>query len=117
MIDKLKPQFFGHSALQALDFLVAKLDHATRLNIDEMVMVRVGRFLVARTTVTKIMALQYPCILEKLHRSIYGGDGNVRVDSRRSAIKFLGIRMIGGIRKDACNDTPLIGHAQTLFRT
>src|SRR5437868_8488286 len=65
MIDQLIAEFAGDKALQLFDLLVAKLDHATGLHVDQMV-VMVGRHLfVARTPVAEIMTRQDIGLLEK----------------------------------------------------
>src|SRR5690606_40573270 len=50
------------------------------------------RSLVAGATIAEIMPLDDAGVLEKLDRSIDGGDGNPRVDKRRAAIKLFHIR-------------------------
>ena len=58
MSNQREPQLARHPLLQALDFLVAELDDLAALDIDQMIMVLAGGFLVAAPARAKVMPLE-----------------------------------------------------------
>ena len=55
MSDKFIAEFIGDDLLQTLDIFVAKFDHSTRLQVDEMVVMRARHFLVAGPAIAEIV--------------------------------------------------------------
>ena len=53
MIDELEAELLGHPALQLLDLLVAEFDHVPGLQMDQMVVMGLGRLLVAGAPVAE----------------------------------------------------------------
>src|SRR5262245_35983624 len=51
-------QLARNPLLQALDFLVAELDHLAALDIDQMIVVLAGSFLIAAPARAKVMAFE-----------------------------------------------------------
>ena len=80
MIDEFEAELFGDAALQLLDLLVAEFDHAAGLDVDQVIVMRLRHFLVARAAVAEIVTLENAGILEQLHGAIDGGDGDMRID-------------------------------------
>src|ERR1700730_4148264 len=104
-------------ALQFLDLLVAELDDAAGLQVDEVV-VMVGRhLLVARAPVAEIMARQDVRLLEQAHRAVHRGNADLGIDLVGAAVDGLDIGMIGRVRQHACDDAALLGHLQALIKT
>ena len=114
VIDQFKAQLFGHPALQLFDILVAEFDHAARGHVDQVVVMGFRHFLIARAAVAEIMPLQDAGILEQLDGAVDGGDGNMRVDGGGTAVQFLGIGMVGGIRQHPGDHPALVRHPKTL---
>src|SRR5258708_2197898 len=79
MLDEPVAQSLGDVALQLLDLLVAELDDAASLQVDEVV-VMVGRhLLVARASVAEIMARQDVGLLEPPHHAVSAAAPDPRV--------------------------------------
>jgi hypothetical protein len=96
MVDQFKSMLGGNFFLQPLNLLIVKLDNSTGFDIDEMVMMLIGYFLVARTAVAKVMSLDDACLLKQLHRTIHRRNRNLRILARGAAMDLLDIRMIVG---------------------
>src|SRR5229473_2740476 len=117
MLDEPVAQSLGDVALQLLDLLVAELDDAAGLQVDEMV-VMVGRhLLVACAAVAEIMARQDVRLLEEAHGAVHGGDADLGIDLVGAAVDGLDIGVIGRVREHAHDDTALLGHLQALIET
>ena len=114
MADEPVAELLGHLALQRLDLLVLELDHLARLDIDQMIVVRIGHLLIARAAVAEIVALEDVGLLEQAHRAIDRGDGDMRIDGGRALMKLLDIRMVVGFREHARDHPALLRHLQTL---
>src|SRR3546814_1151816 len=54
--------------------------HLAGLDVDQVIVVRFGRGLVARTAVAEIMAIEDAGLLEQPHRALDGRDRNPRID-------------------------------------
>src|SRR5262245_18574141 len=65
-------QLARHPLLQALDFLVAELDDLAGLDIDQMIVVLAGGFLVAAPARAKVMTLEDALGGKKLERPVHG---------------------------------------------
>src|SRR5690242_9983290 len=114
MLDEPVAEALGDVALQLLDLLVAELDDAAGLEIDEVVMMIGRHLLVARPAVAEIVARQNVRLLEKTHGPVDGGDADLGVDLIGPAVDRLDIGVIGRVRQHACDDAALLGHLQTL---
>src|SRR6185312_9612880 len=113
MLDEPVAQALGDVALQLFDLLVAELDDAAGLQIDEVV-VMIGRhLLVARAAVAEIMARQDVGLLEKPYRAVDGGDADLGVDLIGPAVDRFDIWVIGRVRQHARDDAALLGHLET----
>jgi len=55
MSDQFVAEFIGDDLLQTFDIFVAKLYHSARLQVDEMVVMRAGHFLVAGSAIAEIV--------------------------------------------------------------
>src|SRR5947207_1900979 len=72
MPDQLVAKFLGDDLLQTFDILVAKLDHAARLKVDEMVVMRARHFLVAGSAIAEIVPGNDARLFEQPHRPVDG---------------------------------------------
>src|SRR5271165_7399173 len=63
--DQFVTEFIGDALLQAFDLLIAKLDHATRLQIDEMVVMCTRHFLVAGAAIAEVVPGDDVCLLKQ----------------------------------------------------
>ena len=116
MADEAIARPLGDAPLQFLDFVVVKFHDLAALDVDQVIVVLVGGFFIARATVSEIVLGQNPRLLEQAHGAIDGGDRDVRVDRDGAAVQFLGIGMVVGFGHHAGDHAALLGHAQALFR-
>src|SRR5438552_6516021 len=110
MPDQLVAELVGDVLLQFLDLLVAELDDPAALQIDQVIVMRAGHFLVARASVAEIVPRQDVGLLEQPHRTIHRGDADARVDLGSAPIDLLDIGVIGRIRQHARDHTTLLSH-------
>src|SRR3546814_17753553 len=89
--------------------------HLAGLDVDQVIVVRFGRGLVARTAVAEIMAIEDAGLLEQPHRAVDGRDRDARIDRRGALIDLLDIGMIVGVGEHARDDAALLGDAEALF--
>src|SRR3546814_20586560 len=78
VIDEAEAQPLGDLLLELLKLGIDEFEHLAGLDVDQVIVVRFGRGLVARTAVAEIMAIEDAGLPEQPHRA---GDGRVR-DSR-----------------------------------
>jgi len=117
VVDQLVTQLFSNETLEFLDLVIMKFNHATGLHIDQVVMMLVRYFFVARTAIPKVMSLKDPGLFEKTNGSVNRRNADVRIDRRCSTMQFFCIGMILGLGENAGDDTTLPSHAQALFDT
>src|SRR5580704_13307708 len=110
MPDQLVAELVGDELLQFFDLFVAKLNDAAALEIDQVVVVGAGHFLIARPPVPEIMACQDVGFLEQAHGAVHRGDADMRIDLGGAAIDLLDIGMIGRIGQHARDHAALLGH-------
>ena len=115
MTDQPISGLFRDPALQILDLVVVEFHNLAALDIDQMIVVFFGRFLIARAAIAEVVLGENTGFLEKPHRPIDGGDGNVGIDRGRAAMHGLDVGMIRRLRKDARDHAPLVGHLETAF--
>ena len=97
--------------------LIDELDDLAGLDVDQVVVVRLGRRLVAGAPVAEVVPVKDAGILEQTHRAIDRGDGDLRVDRRSALMQQLDVRMILAIGKHAGNDPALLGNPEAAFGT
>src|ERR1700756_3049339 len=78
MSDQFVAEFIGDDLLETFDIFVAKLDHSTRLQADEMVVMRARHFLVAGSAIAEIVARNDARLFEQPHRAVNRGNADVR---------------------------------------
>jgi hypothetical protein len=94
MSDQFVAELIGDDLLQTFDILVAKLDHATRLQVDEVVMMRTRHFLVAGSAIAEIVPGNDARLLEQPDCPVDCGNADARINCGRSAVHLFHIRMI-----------------------
>ena len=94
MPHKLEPQFARNTLLQRLDRFVAKLDNATRLDIDEVIMVDTCRFLIATSSKAEIVPLENVLVRKKPQRSVDRGERDSAINLIDPAMNLVNIRVI-----------------------
>src|SRR5690606_13039705 len=92
--------------------LVAELDHVSRFEIDQMIVVLASRLLIAPPPGAELVSLEDPLRLEELQRPVDRRQRNSRVDLIGAAEDLDDIRVVLRFREDARDRTPLIGHPQ-----
>src|SRR5438270_1527891 len=95
MSDQLVAKFIGDDLLQTFDILVAKLDHTTGLQVDEMVVMRARHFLIAGSAIAEIVPGNYARFFEQPYRPVNRGNANARINRSCSSVDLFDIRMIG----------------------
>ena len=116
MVDQAESEPLGDSLLQFLELVVDELDDLAGLDVDQMVMVRFGRGLVARAAVAELVALEDSRLLEQPHRPVDRRDRDVGVDGRGAGVEGLDVRMVLAVAEHARDDLALLGDAQALVR-
>src|SRR5258708_4067683 len=111
--DQIVAKLLGDEMLQLFYFIIAKLDHAAALQVDEVVVMRAGHLLVTRSAITKIVTRQYVSFFKQPNGAVNRGDADMRVDLRGAAIDQLDIRMIVRIGQPAGDAPALFGHLQS----
>src|SRR3569623_3363856 len=115
VVDETDAALLGDRLLQLLQFGVDKLDHLAGLDVDQMIVMRFRRGLVARAAIAEIVAVEDAGLLEQPDGAIDRGDRNARVDRRGALIDLLDIGMVVGLGQHAGDHTALLGDAQALF--
>ena len=83
MIHELVAERLGDGGLKRLDLLVLEFHHLARRQVDQMVVVLVGVFFVARPPVAEVMAFQQAALLEEADRAIDRRQADAGVDLGR----------------------------------
>src|SRR5262245_2761961 len=78
--NELEAELARNSVLQRLDRLVAELDHATALHIDEVIVMSARGLLIASAPAPEVVALEDALLGEQLKRTVDGRKGDTRVD-------------------------------------
>src|ERR1700676_5371412 len=89
MPNQIVAKLLGDEMLQLFYFIIAKLDDATALQVDEVVVMRAGHLLVTRAAIAKIVSGQYVSFFEKPDRAVNRGDADMRIDLGRASINLL----------------------------
>ena len=72
VVDDFIPEFRRDPVLQLLDLVVAEFDDLAGLHIDQMIVMLLGRFLIARAPVAEIVTVQDIGLLEQANRPVDG---------------------------------------------
>lgn len=110
MINQSIAELLRNFALKPFDFFVLELDHATTVNINQMIVMLIGYFFIAGSPVAEIMALQNFSFLEQSNRPINRRNTNPGIDIGRPTIYGFNIGVIGGFRQNTRNNSPLFCH-------
>ena len=70
--DQFESEFAGDALLKRLDLFVGKLNHPAALDINEVIVMLPGSFLVAAAAVAKIMTLKNALFGKKFQRPVNG---------------------------------------------
>src|SRR5690606_7771096 len=89
-----------------------EFDHVAALDVDQMVVVRLGRCLIAGAAVAEVVTVENARLFEQAHGAVDGGDRNLRIDRGGPLVQLLDIGMILALRQDAGDHPPLLGYAQ-----
>ena len=96
MADQIESQLAGHPLLDALDLLVAELDHLAGLQVDQVIVVPARRLLVAPATRAEVVALQEPVRLEQLDGAVDGRERDARIERIGAPVDFLDVGVVVG---------------------
>ena len=70
MVDQAEPEPLGDLLLELFEFGVDELEHLAGLDVDQMVVMRLGRGLVARAAVAEVVAVEDARLLEQADRAV-----------------------------------------------
>src|ERR1700732_3624381 len=110
MSDQFIAKFIGDDLLQTFDILVAKLNHATRVQVDEMVVMCARHFLVAGSTIAEIVPGDDARLFEQPYRPVNRGNADARINRGCSSVDLFDIRVIGGFLSHPRHHPSLLGH-------
>src|SRR3546814_4073766 len=82
VIDEAEAQPLGDLLLELLKLGIDEFEHLAGLDVDQVIVVRFGRGLVARMAVAEIMAIEDAGLLEQPHRAVDGRDREDRKSTR-----------------------------------
>ena len=117
MVDQPVSQPFCDDFLQRLQLRVDEFDHIAGFDIDQMIVMRLGRGFVPGAPVAEIVPVEDACLFEQADGAVYGGDRNLGVDCRCALMQHFDIGMIGAFGQDAGDDAALVGDAQPALGT
>ena len=117
MVDEPIAELLGDFALQRFNLGVLELYDLTAIDIDQMVVVGLGYFLVPRASVAEVVTVKYVVFLKEPDRSIDSGNADFRIDFRRAFVHQFDIRVIARLTQDARDDTPLARDFQAFLVT
>ena len=96
MVDEAEAELLGDPLLKHLELLVDELDDLAGLDVDQMVVMRFRRGLVARAAVAELVALEDSRFLEQADRAVDGGDRDVGIDRGGAGVERLDVGMVLG---------------------
>ena len=117
VIDEAEAELLGDALLQKLQLLIDELDDRARLDVDQMVVVRIGCRFIARTSVAELVPLKDARFLEQPDRPVYGRDRDVRVNGRGPFVESLDVRMVLAVAEHLRDHPALLGDTQALIGT
>lgn len=117
MVNQPVAQLLGNLALERLQFRVDEFNDFARFNIYQMIVVSLGRGLIARAAIAEIMTLKDPGLFEQAHGAIDRGDRDSRIYRDRAFVQFFDIRVVIAVRQDTRNHTTLFGNSKPALRT
>ena len=115
VVDEPEAELFRDPLLKLLELLVDELDDIAGLDVDQMVVMGLGRGFVAGPAVAEIMTLQNAGFLEQAHRPIDGRDRDAAVDRRGPLVQRLDIGMILGFGKNTGDHPPLLSDPEAFL--
>src|SRR5262249_5004027 len=108
VIDEAEAEFLRDLLLKLLVLGVDEFDDLAGLDVDQMVVMRLGRGLVARAAVAEIVAVEDACFLEQPHGAVHRRDRNAGVDRRGASIDLLDVGVILGLGQHPRDDSALL---------
>ena len=94
----------GDLFLKPLDLFGPKFDNVSGINPDEMIMVFLVGCLIARAAIREGMALKDTLGFKNVHGPVNRCDRDTGIDPGYPAMKFHGIRMVGGVQQHLHDD-------------
>src|SRR5688572_7689306 len=113
MADEAIAKLTGDELLELFDLLIAKFNDPAAGQIDEMIMVLGGRFLITGAALEG-MAFENSHVLEQANRPIDSGQRDSAVEGGSAPVQLLDIRVVGSLGNHLGDRAALTRHAQTL---
>src|SRR5690348_912158 len=112
VIDEAEAELLGDPLLEHLELVIDELDDVAGLDVDQMVMVGLGRRFIARPAVAELVSLEDSGLLEQTDGAIDGRDRDVGVHRSGSRMQRLDVRMILAVTQHARDHFALFGDPQ-----
>ena len=112
MVNQTVAELFGNLALECLQFRIDEFDDFACLNVDQMIVVSLGRGFITGAAIAEIVAIEDPGLFEQPHGTIDRGNRNPGVNCDRALMQFLDVGVVIALRKHPRDDTALLGYAK-----
>ena len=116
MVDEAVTELLGDLLLQRVELGIYEFDELDALDVDQVVMVRLGRCFVAGADVAKIVAVENHRFLESADSAVDRGDRDFRIDRGGACMQRLDVRMILCLGQNARDHAALLGDPQAALR-
>jgi hypothetical protein len=114
VIDEAEAEALGDCRLDGFEVGVVEFDHVAGFDVDQMVVMLVGRRLVARAAVAEVVAFEDSGLFEEADRAVDRGDGDALVDGGGATVQFFDIGVVARFGEDARDHAALLGDAKPL---
>ena len=115
MVDEAEAELFSDHFLQRLKLGINEFDHVAGLDIDQMIMMRLGSGFITRPAITKIMPLKNAGLFKQANSAIHRRDRNARINGGCPRMQRLDVGVILGFRQHTGDNAPLLGDPQAFF--
>lgn len=109
MADEAVAKLFRNSLLAAFDFRIAEFNNLPVFYVNQMIVVLVAYFFVARAAISKFMPVDYARLFKQPYCAIDGRNADLGIAILNPLVKHIHIRMIGRFGQNLHNDFPRPG--------
>jgi hypothetical protein len=114
VIDEAIAQLFGYLLLQSFKLWIDEFDDLAGLNVDEMIVMRLGSGFITRAAVSEIMPVENAGFFEQADRAVDRRNRNAWIDLVRAVMNHFNIGMVIGFGQNPRNHAPLFSNPQAL---
>src|SRR5690606_3416159 len=112
MVDEAIAELLGDLFLERLEFGIDEFEHLAALDVDQVIVMGLGRRVVAGAAIAEIVTIEDARFLEQPDGAVHRGDRDLRVDRGGTGVQRLDVGMILRVGQDPCDDTALLGDPQ-----